>query len=82
MAALGAYYFSSVKSYRTFFQNYNITPNILVDRKIHPNSPLPLNGPQGNCTLVCGVPLPQAIHLSEETNVDLYEIRINLSFVI
>ena len=82
MAALGAYYFSSVESYRTFFQNYNITPNILVDRKIHPNEPLTLYGPQGICTLLCGNPISQPIHWPEETNVDLYEIRINHSFVI
>lgn len=71
---LGPYSFTSVERYRTFFQDYNITPNILLDRKIHPNSPLPLNGPQGTYILVCDT-LPQAYYLPEQTNVDLYEIR-------
>lgn len=81
MDALGAYYFSSVERYRTFFQNYNITPNILLGRKIHPNQLLPLNGPQGSCILLCDT-LPQALYLPEETNVDLYEIRKDDGLVI
>ena len=76
MATLDAYYFSSVERYRTFFQNYNITPNILLDRKIHPNSPLPLNGPQGNCTIAYGH-ITHSHYLPEETNVDLYYITKN-----
>lgn len=76
MATLDAYYFSSVERYRTFLQNYNITPNILVGRKINPGSPLPLNGLQGNCSIVYGH-LPQAIFAPEETNVDFYIITKN-----
>ena len=80
MATLDAYYFTSVERYRTFFQNYNITPNILLDRKIHPNTPLTLNGPQGSCTILYGH-LPHPTYLPEQTNVDLYHIiRNNLVF--
>lgn len=75
MATLDPNYFISVERYRTFFQNYNITPNILLGRKIHPDQHLSLNGPQGSCTLVCGNPIPQSVVLPEETNVDLYQIR-------
>ena len=75
MATLNAYSFTSVARYRRFFQDYNITPNILLGRKINPNTPLTLNGPQGRYDLVCGLPIQQTINLPEETNVDLYEIR-------
>jgi len=78
--ALDAYYFTSVERYRTFFQNYNITPNILLDRKVHPNTPLTLNGAQGNCTIAYGH-LPLSHYLPEETNLDLYNITKN-NFVI
>jgi hypothetical protein len=30
MAALGAYYFSSVQRYKTFFQDFHVTPNVLI----------------------------------------------------
>ena len=80
MATLDAYYFTSVERYRTFFQGYNITPNILLDRKIHPNTHLTLNGPQGNCTIVYGH-LQHPTYLPEQTNVDLYNITKN-NFVI
>lgn len=76
MAALGPSYFSTVERYRTFFQNYNITPNVLVGRKVNPNQPLPLNGPQGNCILICET-IREPIGLPEETVVDLYQVRQN-----
>ena len=77
---LDAYYFTSVERYRTFFQGYNITPNILLDRKVHPNTHLPLNGPQGNCTIAYAH-LEHSSFFPEQTNVDLYNITKN-NFVI
>ena len=77
---LDAYYFTSVERYRTFFQNYNITPNILLDRKVHPNTHLTLNGPQGNCTIAYAH-LAHSSFFPEQTNVDLYNITKN-NFVI